>query len=568
MSPLGAETGKRMKNKQLFSIVMAGALVFTTGDASFAQKKKKGEQAPRETVAKPLSEKELKRREARLRKELMTPYRNWLNVDVTYIITDEERKAFGRLETDEEREQFIEQFWLRRDPTPDTVENEYKEEHYRRIAYANERFASGFPGWRSDRGRIYITFGPADEVESRPSGGTYERPWEEGGGTTSVFPFEKWRYRYIEGIGTDIMIEFVDTSMTGEYRMTMDPSEKDALMHVPGAGLTMMEQLGMADKADRFSRTDGTRLGTGTAPLPMRMQQFERLQQFAMLQKPPSVKFKDLEAQVNSRVMFNLLPMEVRADFFPATSSTVMTNITLQFNRSELQFKQEGAVSQAAVNIYARVTSMTRRPVNVFEDVVTVDVPTDLLQQASSGASIYQKSIPLQPGMYRLNVVAKDIVGGNMNNYEMALNVPRMDEDQLFASSLVLADVIEKVPTRSIGAGQFVIGTSKVRPRMGDKFKRTEKMGIYMQLFNFQPEEGTAKPKGTIEYEIVKNSDNSKVLEFSEDVAALGGSAAQMTIEKLLPLESLEAGQYTLRIKVTDTLKNETLTQQTEFTIS
>jgi len=568
VSPLGAETGKRMKNKQLFSIVMAGALVFTTGDASFAQKKKKGEQAPRETVAKPLSEKELKRREARLRKELMTPYRNWLNVDVTYIITDEERKAFGRLETDEEREQFIEQFWLRRDPTPDTVENEYKEEHYRRIAYANERFASGFPGWRSDRGRIYITFGPADEVESRPSGGTYERPWEEGGGTTSVFPFEKWRYRYIEGIGTDIMIEFVDTSMTGEYRMTMDPSEKDALMHVPGAGLTMMEQLGMADKADRFSRTDGTRLGTGTAPLPMRMQQFERLQQFAMLQKPPSVKFKDLEAQVNSRVMFNLLPMEVRADFFPATSSTVMTNITLQFNRSELQFKQEGAVSQAAVNIYARVTSMTRRPVNVFEDVVTVDVPTDLLQQASTGASIYQKSIPLQPGMYRLNVVAKDIVGGNMNNYEMALNVPRMDEDQLFASSLVLADVIEKVPTRSIGAGQFVIGTSKVRPRMGDKFKRNEKMGIYMQLFNFQPEEGTAKPKGTIEYEIVKNSDNSKVLEFSEDVAALGGSAAQMTIEKLLPLESLEAGQYTLRIKVTDTLKNETLTQQTEFTIS
>ena len=377
-----------------------------------------------------------------------------------------------------------------------------------------------------------------------------------------------WRYRYIEGIGTDIMIEFVDTSMTGEYRMTMDPSEKDALMHVPGAGLTMMEQLGMADKADRFSRTDGTRLGTGTAPLPMRMQQFERLQQFAMLQKPPSVKFKDLEAQVNSRVMFNLLPMEVRADFFPATSSTVMTNITLQFNRSELQFKQEGAVSQAAVNIYARVTSMTRRPVNVFEDVVTVDVPTDLLQQASTGASIYQKSIPLQPGMYRLNVVAKDIVGGNMNNYEMALNVPRMDEDQLFASSLVLADVIEKVPTRSIGAGQFVIGTSKVRPRMGDKFKRNEKMGIYMQLFNFQPEEGTAKPKGTIEYEIVKNSDNSKVLEFSEDVAALGGSAAQMTIEKLLPLESLEAGQYTLRIKVTDTLKNETLTQQTEFTIS
>ena len=568
MYPLGVIAGKRMKSKEILSVLLAGALVVSVSDAAFAQKKKKGAEGPRETVAKPLSEKEQKRREARLKKELMTPYRNWLNVDVGYIITDEERKAFNRLETDEEREQFIEQFWLRRDPTPDSVENEYKEEHYRRIAYANERFASGIPGWKTDRGRIYITFGPPDEIESRPSGGTYERPWEEGGGTTSVFPFEKWRYRYIEGIGTDIIIEFVDTSMTGEYRMTMDPSEKDALMMVPGAGLTMMEQLGMADKADRFNRTDGTRLGTGNQPLPMRMQQFERLQQFALLQKPPSVKFKDLEAQVNSRIIYNLLPMEARADFFPATSSTVMTNITLQFNRKDLQFKQEDALSKAAVNIYARVTSMTRRPVNVFEDVVTVEVPTEMLQEASTGASIYQKSIPLQPGMYRLNVVAKDIIGGNMNNYEMALNVPRMDEDVLFASSLVLADVIEKVPTRSIGTGQFVIGTSKVRPRMGDKFGRHEKMGIYMQIFNFQPDEATAKPQGTVEYEIVKNSDESKVLEFTEDVASLGGSASQLTIEKLLPLESLEPGLYTLRIKVTDKLKNETLTQQARFTIS
>lgn len=568
MSPLGVYSGKRMKNKHVFSILLASALVFTTGSASHAQKKKKADEGPRETVAKPLSEKELKRREARLKKELMTPYRRWLNEDVGYIITDEERKAFSRFETDEEREQFIEQFWLRRDPTPDSVENEYKEEHYRRIAYSNERFASGIPGWKTDRGRIYITFGPPDEIESRPSGGTYERPWEEGGGTTAVFPFEKWRYRYIEGIGTDIMIEFVDTSMTGEYRMTMDPSEKDALMMVPGAGLTMMEQLGMANKADRFSRTDGTRLGVGTQPLPARMQQFERLQQFAMLQKPPAVKFKDLEAQVNSRIIFNLLPMQARADFFPATASTVMTSITLQFNRKDLQFKQEENMSKAAVNIYARITSMTRRPVNVFEDVVTVDIPTDLLQQASSGANIYQKSVPLAPGMYRLNIVAKDIVGGNMNNFELALNVPRMEEDQLFASSLVLADVIEKVPTKSIGTGQFVIGTSKVRPRMGDSFKRDEKMGIYMQLFNFQPDEKTNKPQGVIAYEIVKNSDNSKVLEFNEDITGLGGSASQLIIEKLLPLQSLEPGQYTLRIKVTDSLKNESLTQQAQFTIS
>src|SRR5438034_5300989 len=283
---------------------------------TFAADNKKAAAAPqRETVAKPLTDKERKRREAKLRKELETPYKKWLSEDVVYIITDEERQAWKRLATDEEREQFIEQFWLRRDPTPDTAENEFKEEHYRRIAYANEHYASGIPGWKADRGRIYITYGPPDEIESHPSGGSYERPMEEGGGQTSTYPFEKWRYRYIEGIGNDINIEFVDPTMTGEYRMTMDPSEKDALLYVPNAGLTMMEQMGLASKNDRFNRTDGTHLGTGNSPLPSKMNQFERLEQFAKLQKPPEIKFKDLEAQVNSTIKFNLLPVKVQADY-------------------------------------------------------------------------------------------------------------------------------------------------------------------------------------------------------------------------------------------------------------
>src|SRR5260221_705788 len=181
----------------------------------------------------------------------LSSLQRWPDRDVAYIITDEERAAWKHLNTDEEREWFIEQFWLRRDPTPDTTENEYKEKHYRRIAYANERFASGIPGWKTDRGRMYIAQGPPDEIESHPAGGSYQRPYEEGGGSTSTFPFEKWRYRYIEGIGNDINIEFVDTTMSGEYRMTMDPTEKDALLYVPNAGLTLNESMGLSSKTDR-----------------------------------------------------------------------------------------------------------------------------------------------------------------------------------------------------------------------------------------------------------------------------------------------------------------------------
>src|SRR2546422_253527 len=440
--------------------------------------------------------KEEKRREKAIQKEMESPYKKWLDEEVPYIITSEERASFRKLSTDDEREQFIEAFWERRSPNPGSPENEFKEEYYRRIAYANEHYASGIPGWKADRGRIYIMYGPPDENESHPSGGSYERPPEEGGGTTSTFPFEKWRYRYIEGIGNDINIEFVDPTMTGEYRMTMDPSEKDALLYVPNAGLTLMEQMGMASKTDRFNRTDGTHLGQSFGGTPASMNEFERLERFSKLQKPPVVKFKDLEAAVSSHITFNLLPVKVQADYIKVTNSSVLTNVTIQLQNKDLQFQLKDGVQKAVVNIYARITTMSRRVVNVFEDTVTIDSPKELLQAVIIKPSLYQKSIPLAPGMYRLNVVVKDIVGGNMNNYETALNVPHFDDEKLASSSLIFADVIEKVPTRSIGTGQFVVGSSKVRPRIDNTFRHDEKMGIYLQLYNFGPDEKTQKPSG------------------------------------------------------------------------
>ena len=550
---------------------LAVSILFTItlGYADKSDKDSNTDNQGKETVAKPLSEKEKKKREAKLRKELETPYKKWLNEDVVYIITDEERQAFKRLQTDEEREQFIEQFWLRRDPTPDTVENEFKEEHYRRIAYANERFASGIPGWKTDRGRIYIMYGPPDEIESHPSGGSYERPMEEGGGETSTYPFEQWRYRYIDGIGNNIIIEFVDPTMSGEYHMTMDPSEKDALLYVPGAGLTLMEQMGLSSKTQRFQNTDGTHLGQAFGGTPASMDEFERLERFAKLQKPPAVKFKDLEAAVTTHITFNLLPMKVQADFIKVTNSSVLTNVTMQFENKDMQFQMKDGVQKAVINIYARITTMSRRVVNVFEDTVSIDAPAELLPEIIKKQSVYWKSVPLAPGMYRLNVVAKDVIGGNMNNYEMALNVPHYDDEKLASSSLILADVIEKVPTRSIGAGQFVVGTTKVRPRLTDTFKQAEKMGIYLQLYNFGPDEKTQKPNGSVEYEVVKNGTNEQIFNFSEEIAKLPeASAQQVTIEKLLPLQTLKPGQYTLKMKVTDRNRNQTLTPTATFTIT
>ena len=527
-----------------------------------------------ETVSKPLTDKQKKAKEKQLRKELETPYKKWLNEDVAYIITDEERTAFKRLNTDEEREQFIEQFWLRRDPTPDTVENEYKEEHYRRIAYANEHYASGIPGWKTDRGRIYIMYGPADEIESHPSGGTYERPQEEGGGETSTFPFEQWRYRYLEGIGTNIIIEFVDTTMSGEYHMTSDPSEKDALLYVPGAGLTLSEQMGLSTKTSRFNNTDGTHLGQPLGGQPESMNEFSRLEQFAKLQKPPAIKYKDLEADVHTRITFNILPMRVQVDYVRVTNSTVITNVTVLFNNRDLQFSKKEGVNKASIHMLGRITSMTRRPINTFEREISRDAPAELLQQIAAQQSIFQESVPLTPAMYRLNVVAKDVIAGNLNDYELKLDVPHFDDEKLGQSSLILSDIIEKVPTKSIGTGMFVIGDTKVRPRLGDSsthitFRRDEKMGIYAQFYNFGLDDRTHKPNAEIQYEIVKSGSNEKIIDFTEAVSSIpGASGSQVTIEKLLPLKTLAPGQYELKMKVVDKIRNQTLTPSAKFTVS
>ena len=217
-------------------------------------------------------------------------YRKWLDEDVVYIITEEEREVFQSLTTPEEKEQFIEQFWRRRDPDPSTAVNEFKEEYFRRIAYANEHFSSGLPGWMTDRGRIYIIHGPPAEIEAHPSGGYYERPANEGGGSTVTFPFEVWRYRHIEGVGDDVELEFVDPSLTGEYKLALYPEEKDALLNVPGGGSTLAEQLGLATKADRPWFSPGNR---GTYPLmPQRAKDnpFSRYETYAMVQRPAQIK--------------------------------------------------------------------------------------------------------------------------------------------------------------------------------------------------------------------------------------------------------------------------------------
>jgi GWxTD domain-containing protein len=505
-----------------------------------------------------------------LYKELDSQYKKWLNEDVIYIITPEERRAFLHLSTNEEREQFIEAFWQRRNPDPDSPENTFKEEHYRRIAYANEHFASGIPGWKTDRGKIYIMWGPPDEIDAHPTGGTWERPMDQGGGETTAYPYEDWRYRYLEGMGENVELEFVDPTSTGEYHLTMDPSEKDALLMVPGAGLTLAESMGLASKAQRFDNTDGTHMAEnefGAMGLNSEDQEFNRLEKYANIMKPPPVKFKDLEADSTARVVRNQVKFDYRFDFLRITSDTVLVPITVQIPVRQLSFQEKDDVDSATMDLFVRVTSLSGRIVQTFEDTLRSDIPSSLLQKSLGTSRIYQKAVPLSPNLYRLDIVVKDVNSGNVGVVNTRLPVPRFQDDQLSSSSLILADDMQRVSSKDIGLGQFVLGDVKVRPKLDQSFASSDAMGVYLQVYNLKVDEKTHRSDTSVEYLVKRDKDTQPMLRFQVSPDKLPQHGEELTLEQLITLGSLAPGKYQLQVAVTDNLAKQTITPTADFTV-
>jgi GWxTD domain-containing protein len=503
-----------------------------------------------------------KKQQEKIRKELSTSYGSWLDNDVVYIITPEERQAFLQLSTNEEREQFIESFWDRRNPDPESPVNAFKEEHYRRLAHADEHFASGIPGRKTDRGRIYIIWGAPDEIESHPMGGTYDRPMNQGGGTTTTYPWELWRYRYLEGIGENIELEFVDPSSSGEYHLAFDPCEKDSATHVPGMGASLSEQMGLSTRAGRFSNSNGT-----TCPMPIggvsaRDNEFERMHVYFGVQHAPPGKFKDLEEKVTARVVGDQLPFQYRADFLRATSNTVLVPITVQLKNRDLSYKGNQGIQSAVLELYGRITDVGGRVVETFEDVISRSVPDSLFVASKDLSSIYQKSIPLRSGLYRLDIVIKDTESGKVGVLGTALRVPRIEADKLDASSLIVADRIEPVRGKE-GSGQFVLNSFRLRPALSPEFAGADQLGIYLQLYNLRVDEVTHKTKVSVVYRILK--DQQEVWHGVETPEHMHQGGEEVTVERFIPVSTLSAGRYTIEVTAIDLLTNETVIRSAEF---
>ncbi len=511
-----------------------------------------------------------RRSQAQQSEEMEDYYEKWLKEDVLYIISDEERSVFEGLTTPEEKEQFIEQFWFRRDPDPRTAHNEFKEEHYRRIAYANEKFTSGNPGWMTDRGRIYIIHGEPDAIVSRPTGGSYVRPIHEGGGVTAVYPYEMWRYRYLEGVGDDVELEFVDPSESGEFRLATFHWEKDAIImgRVPG-GQTLARQTGLATQADHPAYTPATG-GAGYGPENWYRRQrdapFQRYETIARVGAAPVTKYKDLKELVEVNIRFETLPFEVREEYFKLNEAQVLIPITLQISNRDVSFQLENNQQTARLAVYGIVASLTNRVVTEFEDDIVIRYRPEEFEEGILRRSAYQKILPLDSrNRYRIDLVVKDLNSGRVGVIRKALIPPAYGEEDLEGSSLVLSDAINPLEEIPSANDMFVLGDVRIMPRLNGEFTNTMPLGVYYQVYNASLDQSTMEPSLRVTYNLRKNGQllRTAVEENGESLQFYSGR--RVVILKELSLAGLEPGDYQIEVEVHDRLTDRRLKETGTF---
>jgi len=393
-------------------------------------------------------------------------------------------------------------------------------------------------------------------------GGSYERPSYEGGGSTTTYPFETWFYRYLAGVGSGIEIEFVDPTGSGEYRIARNPDEKDAMLMVPGAGLTLSEELGLSNKADRVAGVGG--IGNNQY---QREQDspFSLLQLLSDLSRPPQVKFNDLATAVNTGVVEeNPLNFDLRVDFFRQSDERVITAFTVQAENKDLVFQDSGGLQQARMNIFCRITSVAGRRAGIFEDPVITTATAEELSEAKDRKSAYQKAVPLSPGTYKVDVIVRDVTSGATGIKHMGFTVPKYDQAKLSTSTLVLAAKLESL-TDQPAVGQFVIGQTKVIPNVAGVYHRGQPVGVYMQIYNAGIDQTTLRPSIDVEYALIK--DGKEVGKQAEDWKGMSDSGQRLTLARLIDTRALPVGEYELAIRVRDRVTGQTLSPSQKFSV-
>lgn len=443
-------------------------------------------------------------------------YRDWLDQDVRWIITDDERRTFKKLQNDEERDTFVEQFWLRRDPTPTTIENEFKDEHYRRMMYANEHFGTTVAGWRTDRGRIYVMKGPPDAIKQGMEKVTDDH------GREVEHPLETWHYN---SDGLDM--NFVDTCRCNEYQMTLDRKAKDKLLDLQGDFPLPLQTF---------------------PPSPSRK---PGIQVIVEAQNTAQPKFKDLEEDLAHKINVNPISFTVTTASFRITDWTDWVVVTIHYRSKDLRWMKDGNAQRAQLHLFGRFITLTQHVAQVFEDEVNLEEPASARADKTYS---YREAFPRRAGLYRLDVALQDVNADRVGTRSYGISVPSYDETS-HISSIVL----------SKNSGEPIFHAVDEQTT----FAPSDSIHLFAQVYGIKFEDKTRRSNVAVDYEVfsMKGKKPVSVLHVSH-IDADPDQREQSTLQKELPSGPWKRGEYDLVIKARDNVGHQDFCAEQPFTVN
>jgi len=364
----------------------------------------------------------------------------------------------------------------------------------------------------------------------------------------------------------EVLLEFVDKSWAGQYRLTMNPDEKDALMMAPGAGLTLAEELGHAKKMERPYFQPGMR---GRYPF---MHQraiddpFIRYERFVQVQMAEPIKYDDLKQIVEVDVSFNELSFDVRQDYLGLNKDQVFVPVTLEIENKSLTFDDQDGSHRAKLAVYGIVTSIQNRIVTEFDEDLELVFGSSQMTAVLKSRSSYQRILLLDRGMrYRLDLVVKDLNSNQVGVVRVGLAPPSYQEEQLESSSLILSELIVPLPNVQEQQEMFVLGDIKVRPSVKNVFSVENPLGLYLQLLGLGMDQGTLAPSVETRYRISRGGDTVVELIGGEQEGLRVYSDDRAALIKVLPIGDLEPGKYRVEVEVRDLVKGQSVRQVQDF---
>ena len=540
--------------------------------------------------------------------ELSEKHKKWLNEDVVYIISQNEKEVFKSLKTDELRENFIRTFWRRRDPSPDTSLNEFREEHYRRMRYVKVNYFEGEAGWRTDRGRIYIMFGPPDFLETNPGGA---RGFLFGASApTAEFPSEVWTYRHLPGVKTRlgrIEFMFINYYNSGAYQLSLDPAISNALRNIsiptryvgygdmPEAGDRALNPLELSEQARNLTGpSELEKLFMLTELTKSRGEVLEELERSSRLRK--------LKGLVNSRESMIPLTIFARENFMQGERGQTYVPISVEIAAYNLGFKRTKDTYEGSINFYIEVKNTEENVVYQASDRLEMSLREESYQRRFSDYYQYRHGFSLSPGEFSLHLVVWDEFNSNVGYVDKRLVIPQFSMDKFALSEIILARNIRVVeaeppprqtepqPKGEFGLGAleeikrkvleqikigkresvdpFKFGNLEIIPNTLSTYGANDELIFFYQIYRPAFDEKQRIARIRIEHQIWRGEEFITTIDKPQDVQIpLEHKSPGLNSGARFKLAGSSPGIYTLLIKVTDVFSNRMIEKKIDFKI-